>query len=100
MKNTFEITDLGLLSYFLGLEVKQGQNSIFITQKKYIQDLLEAYNMQGCKTVATPLNNNEKLRFEDGSEEIEAKTFKWLVEKLMYIAHTCLDITIKTPSRS
>lgn len=58
MRKTFEMTDLGLLSYFLDLEVKQGHNSLFITQKKYIQDLLKTYNMQGCKAIETPLNIN------------------------------------------
>lgn len=62
MKMQFEITDLGVLSYFLGLEVNQDVKVIHIAQKKYTEDLLKEYSMQQCKVVPTPLNSSEKLQ--------------------------------------
>ncbi|XP_039115181.1 uncharacterized mitochondrial protein AtMg00810-like [Dioscorea cayenensis subsp. rotundata] len=55
------MTDLGLMSYFLGLEVKQNSEGVFISQQKYIDDLLVHMNMKLCKPVSTPLSVNEKL---------------------------------------
>lgn len=44
----FEITDLRLMSYFLGLEVKQCNEGIFVSREKYVKDLLERLGMKGC----------------------------------------------------
>ena len=49
MKNKFEMTDLGLLHFFLGLEVCQTDGGIFISQKKYAKDLLKKFGMINCK---------------------------------------------------
>ena len=45
MKEEFEITDMGLLKYFLGIEVEQDVNEIFISQEKYVNEVLEIFNM-------------------------------------------------------
>jgi len=55
------MTDLGLMNYFLGIEVKQQEDDIFISQKKYIEALLNNFKMYDCKPVATPLVVNDKL---------------------------------------
>lgn len=62
MMKIFEMTDLGLLRYFLGLEVKQGEDGIFVCQEKYATDLLKRFNMTNCEVAATPMNINEKLQ--------------------------------------
>ena len=64
----FGMTDLDLLHYFLGIEVKQGENEIFISQRKYTTDLLKRFKISNCKVIATLINANEKLRLEDGTE--------------------------------
>ena len=46
MKDEFEMTDMGLLRYFLGIEVEQGEKGIFISQAKYVNQVLERFNMQ------------------------------------------------------
>lgn len=53
------MSDLGLMSYVLGLEVKQ--DGICICQKKYVQDSLNSYQLQHCKSVLTPLKSDYKL---------------------------------------
>ena len=45
MKDEFEMTDMGLLRYLLGIEVEQNENGIFISQEKYINEVLERFNM-------------------------------------------------------
>eukprot|EP00253_Pinus_taeda_P014121 PITA_14121 len=54
MKEEFEMTDMGLLRYFLGIEVEQSENEIFISQEKYANEVLEIFNMQESKAAITP----------------------------------------------
>ena len=58
---TFDMTDLGLMHYFLGIEVDQTDEGIFISQKKYTNSVLKKFWMHGCKYVATSLVPNEKV---------------------------------------
>ena len=75
MKKKIEMSDLGLLHYFLGLEAKQGADRIFLSQRKYAVDLLKSFNMGNCKFVATPMNANEKLCCDDGAENSKCYIF-------------------------
>ena len=59
--NEFEIKDLRSLKYFLGIEVACSKRGIFISQQKYIFDLLKETGMLGCKPVETPIEQNHKL---------------------------------------
>ena len=93
MKKMFDMTDLGELQYFLGLEIIQGQEGIFISQRKYVDDTLKKFNMQGCKTVATPMNISEKLTTEDGTELTDARVYRSLVGRLIYVTHSRPDVT-------
>jgi histone deacetylase 1/2 len=66
MIKTFKMINLGLMHYFLGIEITQENEEIFISQKKYTENLLKKFQMTGCKAVATPFVTNEKLQKEDG----------------------------------
>lgn len=61
MKKEFEMTDLGLMNYFLGVEIIQTEKGIFICQEKYAKNLLKKFKMEECKAVNTPLDRNHKL---------------------------------------
>lgn len=96
MMKTFEMTDLGLMHYFLGIEVSQRKNGIFISQKKYIEELLKKFKMCGCKPVATPLVANEKLQKDDGSPKVDASLYRSLIGSLLYLTATRPDIMYAT----
>ena len=68
----FEMTDLGLLHYFLGIEVTWMNGGIFISQENYVSNLLKNWKMGNCKPMSTPLNTNEKFYVEDGVEKVDA----------------------------
>ncbi|KAL4025508.1 hypothetical protein IC575_013909 [Cucumis melo] len=55
MTQEFEMTDIGLMSYYLGIEVKQSEEGIFISQERYTREILEKLNMMNSKSVATPI---------------------------------------------
>ncbi|XP_047261116.1 secreted RxLR effector protein 161-like [Capsicum annuum] len=92
MMNEFEMSDMGLLHYFLGLEVHQTDDGIFLSQRKYDRDL-NKFGMLNCKPAATPMNINEKLQQVNEEEElIDARRFRSLVGGLIYLTHTRPDI--------
>jgi hypothetical protein len=56
MIQVFEMTDLGFMSFFLGMEIIQSKEEIFICQKKYSRKILKKFHMENCKSTATPMN--------------------------------------------
>lgn len=60
MMNEFEMTDLGMIHYFLGLEIKQCDAGIFVSQEKYVNDLLRRFNLKDYNGVSTPMCTNQK----------------------------------------
>nr|KYP50175.1 Copia protein [Cajanus cajan] len=92
MMKTFEMMDLGLMNYFLGIEVSQKKKGIFICQKKYTEALLKKFKMSGCKTVTTPLVTKEKLQKDDGAPDADASRYRSLIGSLLYLTATRPDI--------
>ena len=93
MISTFEMSDLGILHYFRGLEVKQVKEGIFVSQKNYAKGLLKRLNMYQCKKTLTPMNTNEKMQMDDGSGDANVKLYRSLIGWLNYLIHTRPDIT-------
>ena len=83
MKKEFEITDLGLIKYFLGLEVTQTDKGIFICQHKYATDILQRFRMDKCKPTKTPIALGTKLTKNDDGPAVNATLYKRMVGILM-----------------
>lgn len=92
MMKVFEMTDLGLMTFFLGLEIKQAEYEVFICQKKYVKEILKKFKFQECKEVSTPMNQKEKLCKEDGADKADEGYFRSLIGCLMYLTATRPDI--------
>ena len=84
----FEIKELGQLKYFLGIEVAHSRNGIFISQQKYILDLLQETRMLGCKPSETPIKQNHKLGEATKDAMVDTWRYQRLVGKLIYLFHT------------
>ena len=91
-KDEFEMTDMGLLRCFLGIEVGKTENKIFISQAKYVNEVLKIFNMQDCKAAITPTVMGLKLRKEDISKDFDPSLYKSIAGSLMYLNVTRLDI--------
>lgn len=92
MMITFSISDLEIMKVFLEIEVTQNSNGVFITQHKYIEELLSTLPMQQYKSALRQLAINEKLH-EDSSEECsDPWVFRSIIGRLLYVTHTRHDI--------
>ena len=79
IKNVFEMTDLGKMSFFLGMEVQQQQNEIFICQQKYAKELPTKFSMEEGKPTATPMNQKQKFYKENGADKVDEGGYRsWL----------------------
>ena len=92
LENEFEIKELGKLKYFLGIEVAYSTQGIFISQQKYVIDLLAETGKIGCKPVFTPMDPNHKLGEAKEEPMVDKRMYQRLVGRFIYLAHTQLDI--------
>jgi len=92
MKSEFEMTDLGMMKYFLGIEVNQSEDGIFICQNKYANDLLKRFRMMNCKPAVTPIATGTKLSKYDEGSYVDPTLYKRLVGSLIYLTATRPDI--------
>lgn len=92
MCSNFEMTDMGLMSYFLGLEVLQTGAGIFVSQKKYAADILKRFKMESCHPIKTPVEARLHLSKFDNSELVSPTYYQSLVGSLRYLTSTRPDI--------
>ncbi|XP_021992050.1 secreted RxLR effector protein 161-like [Helianthus annuus] len=92
MKEEFEMTDLGVLHYFLGIEVNYKEGNIILSQQKYARNLLDKFNMRDCNSISTPMEYGLRLTKEDPEESVDQNMYRSLVGCLMYLTNTRPDI--------
>ncbi|XP_058208312.1 uncharacterized mitochondrial protein AtMg00810-like [Rhododendron vialii] len=92
MMAEFEMSDLGMMHYFLGIEVVQLPAGIFISQKKYVQEILDRFQMKNCNSVSTPTKFGLKLTKDHDGKKVDSTLYKQIVGSLMYLTATRPDI--------
>jgi hypothetical protein len=85
MHNEFEMSLLGELSFFLGLQIRQSNQGIFISQTKYIREMLKRFGMEDCKLVTTPMQTSCKLRKYDDSKSTDQRQYRSMIGSLLYV---------------
>ena len=88
MNHAFSMTDLGLLSQFLGLEIAQSQHGIKVHQYKYPLNLLKKFNIKYCKPRKTPFLSGVKLEEASSSPMVDSTLYRQLIGCLLYLTHT------------
>ena len=88
----FDITDLGKMRYFLGIEVMQRSDDIFINQKKYTQEVLERFSMDKCNPVHNPMVPGFELMKNGDGVRVDSTFYKKIVGSLMYLTATRPDV--------
>ncbi|KAA3467574.1 pleiotropic drug resistance protein 3-like [Gossypium australe] len=92
MQQMFEMSDLGLMTYFLGMEVTQTQKGICLSQKAFAVKILNKFSMENRKATSTPVAVGEKLSSQGIFEEVCESTYRSLVGCLLYLIATRPDI--------
>lgn len=92
MMGEFDMSDLGMMHYFLGIEVEQSAVGIFISQKKYVQEVLDMFKMKNCNSVSTPMETGLKLVRNCKERNVDITLYKQIVGSLMYLTATRPDI--------
>jgi hypothetical protein len=92
MKVTFQMSDLGLLSFYLGIEVHQGNSGITLRQTSYAKRVVELPGLTDCNPALTPMEERLKLSRDSTTEEVDATQYPRLVGSLRYLTHTRPDL--------
>ena len=88
MMNEFGMIDLAMMHYFLGIEIAQSDVGIFLSQKKYVRDILDIFQMHDCNSVNTPVEWGLKLHKDPEGIKINSTLYKQIVGSLMYLTTT------------
>jgi hypothetical protein len=92
LASEFDMKDIGLMHYFLGLEVWQEEEHIFLGQRKYTVDILGRFHMGDCKPMSTPMTTNGKELHSSDSGLVDPTLYRQLIGSLMYLVNTRPDI--------
>ena len=83
----FEMKELGMMHYFLGMEVWQNADGIFLRQGKYALAILKRFGMMDCKALTTPMESNMKLLSDASLEVVDAVMYHQMIGCLMYLTN-------------
>jgi hypothetical protein len=83
MQSEFEMTDLGIMKYFLGIEVDQSTKGIFVCQQKYATNIIKRFCMEDCNPTETPIPLGTKLSKQDEGPTVDSTLYKSLVGKFV-----------------
>jgi hypothetical protein len=92
LASEFEMKDLGLMHYFLGMEVWQRSDEILLSRGKYTVEILQRFRMMDCKSMTTPMMINLKLLSDKSSDLVDPTMYRQLIGSLMYLVNTRPDI--------
>nr|KYP33754.1 Retrovirus-related Pol polyprotein from transposon TNT 1-94 [Cajanus cajan] len=92
MQSEFEMSMMGELNFFLGLQIRQTKNGIFINQSKYCKELLKRFGMENAKSMATPMSTTCYLDKDEVGKSIDVKKYRGMIGSLLYLSASRPDI--------
>ncbi|GJT35873.1 putative ribonuclease H-like domain-containing protein [Tanacetum coccineum] len=92
MKGRFQMSSMGELIFFLGLQVKQKTDGIFISQDKYVADMLKKFDLASVKTAITPIETKMALTKDEEADEVDVHLYRSMIGSLMYLTASRPDI--------
>jgi hypothetical protein len=92
MKAIFQMSDLGHLSFYLGIEVHQSDSGITLRHTAYAKRIVELAGLTNCNPALTPMEERLKLSRDSTTEEVDATQYRRLVGSLRYLVHTRSDL--------
>ncbi|XP_059599385.1 retrovirus-related Pol polyprotein from transposon RE1 [Vitis vinifera] len=92
MKSEFEMSMVGELTYFLGFQVKQLKDGIFLSQSKYARELVKKFGLESTKHFRTPMPTNLKLSKDESGKGVEETLYRSMIGSLLYLTASRPDI--------
>ncbi|GJS85630.1 putative ribonuclease H-like domain-containing protein [Tanacetum coccineum] len=92
MHKKFPMSSMGELTFFLGLQVKQKEDVIFISQDKYMTEILKKFGFTDVKTVSTPMETQKLLLKDEDGEEVDVHLYRSMIGSLIYLTSSRPDI--------
>ncbi|GJZ76533.1 putative ribonuclease H-like domain-containing protein [Tanacetum coccineum] len=92
MHKRFQMSSMGELTFFLGLQVKQQPDGIFISQDKYVADILKKFDFCSIKTATTPIESNKPLVKDEDGVDVDVHVYRSMIGSLMYLTASRPDI--------
>ncbi|GJR15274.1 putative ribonuclease H-like domain-containing protein [Tanacetum coccineum] len=92
MHKKFQMSSMGELTFFLGLQVKQKEDGIFISQDKYVTKILKKFGFTDVKTASTSMETQKPLLKDEDGEEVDVYLYRLMIGSLMYLTSSRPDI--------
>ncbi|GJT17200.1 putative ribonuclease H-like domain-containing protein [Tanacetum coccineum] len=92
MHKRFQMSSMGELTFFLGLQVKQQPDEIFISQDKYVADILKKFVFCSIRIATTPIESNKPLVKDEDGVDVDVHVYRSMIDSLMYLTASRPDI--------
>ncbi|GJX84955.1 putative ribonuclease H-like domain-containing protein [Tanacetum coccineum] len=92
MHKKFQMSSMGKLTFFLGLQVKQKEDGIFLIQNKYVTEILNKFGFSDVKTASTPMETHKPLLKDADGEDVDEYMYRSMIRSLMYLTSSRPDI--------
>ncbi|GJS01369.1 putative ribonuclease H-like domain-containing protein [Tanacetum coccineum] len=93
MHKRFQMSSMGELTFFLGPQVQQKEDGIFISQNKYVADILKRFDYVTVKTTSTPMEPNKALVKDEEADNVDVHLYRSMIGSLMYLTTSRPNIT-------
>src|SRR4051812_36760660 len=94
MSEQYQISMMGELKFFLGLQICQQHNVTFISHEKYLKEFLKKFGMQDCKGIKTPMPTNGQLGPDENGKDYEQKVYRSMIGSMLYLCASRPDIML------
>ncbi|GKD58665.1 putative ribonuclease H-like domain-containing protein, partial [Tanacetum coccineum] len=92
MHKKFQMSSMGEVTFFLGLQVTQKNDGIFISQDKYVDEILKKFGFSTVKTASTPIETSKSLMKDENAEDVDVHLYRSMIGSLMYLTSSRPDI--------
>jgi len=92
MQNEFEMSMMGELKFFLGIQINQCKDGVYVHQTKYTKELLKKFKLEDCKVMNTPMHPTCILSKEDTGTKVDQKLYRGIIGSLLYLSGSRPDV--------
>nr|GFC44142.1 copia protein [Tanacetum cinerariifolium] len=97
MKDKFQMSSMGEITFFLGLQVKKKKDGIFISQDKYVAEILKKFRLTKGKSASIPIDTEKPLLKDHDGEDVDVHIYRSMIGSLMYLTSSRPDYLKDSP---